>query len=117
MTIIHKLDDFIFEIFPDTKDIKNNVKELRSYFEKYYSYGSYIPEIKIEDDTVIVEIDTESLESELSDFQVAVALCENRKFNDAKKILDDLIIKNPTYSDYHRVYGQMLSEEVLEIFL
>jgi len=111
MTIIHKLDDFIFEIFPDTKDIKNNVKELKSYFEKYYSYGSYKPDIKIMDDTVIVEIDTESLESELSDFQVAVTLCENRKFNDAKKILDDLIIKNPTYSDYHRVYGQMLSEE------
>lgn len=42
---------------------------------------------------------------------MAVALCEKGKYSEAKKLLDDLIKKNPTNSEYHRIYGQILSEE------
>ena len=40
-----------------------------------------------------------------------MSLCDKRKFQEAKPILLELIKKNPTNSEYHRIFGQILSEE------
>lgn len=40
-----------------------------------------------------------------------VALCEKGKYSEAKPILKRLIEANPTISEYHRIMGQMLSDE------
>ncbi len=51
------------------------------------------------------------MKSNFSHIGLAVALCEKRKFGEAKPILENLIKENPTISEYHRILGQILSEE------
>ena len=58
-----------------------------------------------------IEIDTTSIISQEADYKKAVALCEKGNYNEAKPILQKLIEKNPTISEYHRILGQILSDE------
>ncbi|MFN0048086.1 MAG: tetratricopeptide repeat protein [Cytophagales bacterium] len=45
------------------------------------------------------------------DYNKVVALCERGKYAEAKPLLSKLIEKNPTNSEYHRIMGQVLSDE------
>ncbi|MFC5283623.1 tetratricopeptide repeat protein [Pedobacter alpinus] len=49
--------------------------------------------------------------SQNSDYRKTVALCEKGNYQEAKPILKNLIEKNPTVSEYHRILGQILSDE------
>lgn len=109
MQIVHKIDDFLFTIFPDIRGGDND--QIISKLEKYYTYGPYKPKVSINNDWVTIEIDTPTILSQETDYRKAVALCEKGKYSEAKKLLDDLIKKNPTNSEYHRIYGQILSDE------
>ncbi len=109
MLIIHRLDDFLFTIFPeiDWNDHEAIIKRL----ETYYSYGNKKPNVKIDNDFVIIEIDTSDIEAQEADYNKTIALCEQGKYTEAKKLLDNLIKKDSTNSEYHRIYGQILSDE------
>lgn len=67
--------------------------------------------MKIENDWVTIEIDTSAIISQEADYKTTVALCEKGKYSEAKPILKKLIDKNPTNSEYHRIMGQVLSDE------
>jgi tetratricopeptide (TPR) repeat protein len=111
MQIIHKIDDFLFTIFPELVVDKNDKSLIKNTLEKYYTYGPYKPKVSIENDWVKIEIDTTSIISQETEYKKAVALCEKGKFIEAKPILQKLIEKNPTISEYHRIMGQILSDE------
>ncbi|PKP28388.1 MAG: hypothetical protein CVU01_04310, partial [Bacteroidetes bacterium HGW-Bacteroidetes-18] len=111
MQIIHKIDDFLFTIFPELEVDKNDKSLIKNTLEKYYTYGPYKPKISIENDWVKIEIDTTSIITQEADYKKAIALCEKGKFIEAKPILQKLIEKNPTISEYHRIMGQILSDE------
>ena len=52
MHIVHKIDTFLFTIFPE---LKGGGKDLRiSTLEKYYTYGPYKPKVSIENDWVTI---------------------------------------------------------------
>ena len=107
MRIIHKIDNFLNLIFPDIKD--NN--HIVSVLESYYSYGSQKPKVIIENGFVIIDIDIKSIASQEIVFKKAISFCEQGKFAEAKPILENLIKQNPTNSEYHRILGQILSDE------
>ena len=107
MRIIHKIDDFLNTIFPNVNSVENIVAVL----EDFYTYGSFKPRVIIEDGFVIVDLDIDAISSQENDLIKAVALCENNNFSEAKPILLELIKKNPTNSEYHRILGQILSEQ------
>ena len=107
MQIIHKIDDFLHSIFPDL----NNEKEIVKAMEEFYSYGPYKPKVIIKEGFVIIEIDVNTIANQENDYRKVITLCENGKFSDAKPILLNLIEKNPTNSEYHRILGQVLSDE------
>ena len=65
----------------------------------------------IEDGWVKIKIDTPTIISQEADYKKTVALCEKGKYSEAKPILKKLIEKNPTNSEYHRIMGQILSDE------
>jgi len=111
MIIMHPLEDFIFEIFPEVDNFKNSPDKIVGYFEKFYSFGIYKPKVTIKDEIVIVNIDTETIDTQESDYKKVVALCERKKYSEAKQKLKILIEINPTISEYHRIYGQILSDE------
>ena len=109
MQIIHKIDDFLFTIFPELMGGCNDL--ITSTLETYYTYGPYKPKVKIDNGWVKIEIDTPAIISQEADYKKTVALCEKGKYSEAKPILKKLIEKNPTNSEYHRIMGQILSDE------
>jgi len=109
MQIIHKIDDFLFTIFPKLMGGGNLL--IINTLEKYYSIGPYKPKVTIENDWVNIEIDAPTIISQEADYRKTVALCEKGKYSEAKPILTKLLEKNPTNSEYHRIMGQILSDE------
>lgn len=109
MKIKHKINSFIKNIFPgvNVANISNAVNE----FTDYYSFGPIKPRVTIDGDWVIIEIDTKTIASQNNEYQKVIYLCENGKYSEAKPLLKMLIDRNPTISEYHRIYGQILSDE------
>jgi hypothetical protein len=58
-----------------------------------------------------VDIDTPAIIDQEDDYRKTVALCEKGRYTEAKPILNRLLEKNPTNSEYHRIRGQILSDE------
>ena len=110
MQIIHKIDDFLFTIFPKLK-IGGGNSLIISELENYYTCGPFKPKVTVDNEWVTIIIDTPTIISQEADYRKTVALCEKRKFAEAKPILKNLIQKNPTNSEYHRIMGQILSDE------
>jgi Tfp pilus assembly protein PilF len=113
MKIIHKIDDFLFSIFPELSEVKTGGGKtlIISTLQKFYTYKTYTPKVFIDQDSVIVELDIPAIISQESDYKKVVALCEKAKYSEAKPILKKLIEANPSNSEYHRVMGQILSDE------
>lgn len=109
MHIIHKIDDFLFILFPDLKQGDTNSLEL--HLSDYYTYGPFKPKVTINEGWVTIEIDTPTILSQETDYQKVVAHCEKGKYSEAKPILNKLIEQNPTNSEFHRIKGQILSDE------
>ncbi len=109
MQITHKIDDFLFTIFPNIK--KGDEQSLINAIQEFYTYGPYKPKVSIEDNWVKINIDTPTIVSQDGDYKKVIALCEKGKYSEAKPILKSLISKNPTISEYHRIMGQILSDE------
>ena len=111
MVILHKLEDFLFELFPKAKEAGNDNDILIQELKEFYTYGPYNPKVSINDGWIKIEIDTPSIVSQEADYKKVIAFCEKGNLSEAKKILTLLIQKNPTNSEYHRVYGQILSDQ------
>ena len=111
MIITHKIDEFLVELFPDFKSSDNDLNVLRNELSRYYTIGPYRPMVKIVADLITIEIDLPTITNQQPDYQKCIALCEKGKYEEAKPILTNLIAKNPTVSEYHRIMGQILSDE------
>lgn len=109
MKIVHKIDDFLYSIFPEIEG--KNQEQLVKKIEEFYTFGPCRPKVTLHDDWVTVEIDTSSIVEQENDYKRVVSLCEKGRFSEAKPILSGLIEKNPTVSEYHRIMGQILSEQ------
>ena len=107
MQIIHKIDGFLHSLFSNI----NNDNDIVAIMEDFYSYGPYKPKVKIADGFVIVDIDVSNIVNQENDYRKVISFCENGKFSEAKPILIKLIENNPTNSEYHRILGQILSDE------
>src|ERR1017187_10252507 len=110
MIIILRIEDLLLELFPEAKPEGDQIA-FRKSLENFYSYGPFKPKITIDEGFVTIEINTQAIENQEADFKKVVALCEQAKFIAAKPLLENLIKNNPTNSEYHRIYGQILSEE------
>lgn len=109
MEIIHQLDKLFYSLFPNIKP--NDSKSIQQELSRYYSTPFFQPEVTIENNEVKIHINTNQLESLAKDYKKAIALCESRNFEDAKLLLSSLIEKNPTNSEFYRIFGQIYSEE------
>lgn len=109
MQIIHKIDNFFFTLFPHLT--ADNKALIVATMQKQYTYGPFVPKVTIEDDIVIIDLDTATILSQDADYDRVVTLCETGKFDQAKPTLEKLIATNPTNSEFHRILGQIHSEQ------
>ncbi len=79
--------------------------------ERYYTYGPYKPVVTVEGEWVTITIDTPTILSQEADYRKTVTLCEKGKYAEAKQILTTLLDKSPFNSEYHRIMGQIRSDE------
>ena len=111
MIITHKIDEFLVELFPDFKSSNNDLNILKDELTRFYTIGPYRPMVKIVADLITIEIDLPTITNQQQEYQKCITLCEKVKYEDAKPILKSLITKNPSNSEYHRIMGQILSDE------
>jgi tetratricopeptide (TPR) repeat protein len=111
MTIFQNVDSLLVELFPRYKASGGDLNVLKEELEDYYSYGPYKPKITIKDGLVTIEVDSPRIVNEEKDYNNVVSLCESGNYKQAKEILNRLLKNNPTNSEYHRIYGQILSDE------
>lgn len=109
MQIIHKIDNFLYTIFPSVT--QGDQQSLLNAIQDFYTYGPYKPKVTVDKDWVKIEIDTPTIIAQEIEYQKVISYCEKGKYIDAKPILENLISKNPTISEYHRIMGQILSDE------
>jgi len=109
MQIIHKIDNFLYTIFPSVT--QGDQQSLLNAIQDFYTYGPFKPKVTVDQDWVKIEIDTPTIIAQEIDYQKVISFCEKGKYADAKPILKNLISKNPTISEYHRIMGQILSDE------
>ena len=111
MIIIHKIGEFLGELFPRYKASGYKEDVLKEELTEYYTYRVYRPTIEIKDGFVSVNIDTQRIASEVDEYKAVVHLCEQVQYGKAKPRLQALIQQNPTNSEYHRILGQIYSDE------
>ena len=108
MTIILYRDDFLFELFPVAE---NNSEQLEDFLKRFYTVGPFQPKIEILDDLIKIEIDTTRISEDTASYQRLVELSEKGEYEKAKLLAQELIDNSPNVSEYHRILGQILSEE------
>lgn len=111
MRIIHKIDDFLFELFPGLKGKGGDTDAIITALTDFYTYGPFLPKVNINDGYVTIDIDTNTIVKQDKDYQKVISLCDQGKFREAKPMLLKLIVDNPTNSEYHRILGQIYSDE------
>ncbi len=111
MTIILPINDLLDELFPAYKESGYDQSVLKNELYKYYSYAGEKPTITIADDMVRIQIDLPSIAAQEQEYNKVVSLCEQGHFDKAEPILNNLIEKNPVNSEYHRIKGQILSDQ------
>ena len=107
MTIKYPITNFLHEIFPTEERTIDSVKKAIS---KHYAQGIVNPTIEEKDNQLIVTIDSASAEIENKKFRKLIALCDQKKFQEASDLAKQLIDENPKISEYHRILGQIQSE-------
>lgn len=107
MLIIHKLDDFFLELFSAEED---DTKTLIEKISAFYTLGDIVPVVSIKDNTVLIRIPGSFSTKEKSKYTKLIALCEAKKFKEAKELGVELVNECPGNTEYHRVLGQVYSE-------
>ncbi|RYY22196.1 MAG: tetratricopeptide repeat protein, partial [Sphingobacteriaceae bacterium] len=108
MTIIHPLDSLLEGLFPEAKE---GGQKLIEAARRFYTVGPFEPAVQIKNNQLIVEINIARIEQQKGRYDKVLALCERGEFTQAKKDVEILIREAPQVSEYHRIYGQILSEE------
>lgn len=111
MIIIHKIGEFLGELFPRYKASDYNEDILKEELTQYYTYRVFRPTVGIKDGFVTVNIDTERIANEVEEYKAIVKLCEQGQYGKAKPRLQSLIEQNPSNSEYYRILGQIFSDE------
>lgn len=108
MTIIFPIDDFLYEIFP----VENkNLDELKDFLKRFYSEGPFEPKIEISEGFISIKINAALISEDSNQYRQLISLCEKGQFDKAKPLVQELIQKTPNISEYHRILGQILSDE------
>jgi len=107
MKIILDKGAFLEHLFPELRD----EAQLIEYLKAYYSVGSNQPDIAVEQDLIIISIDTEQIEREENLKAKLIKSVEKGDYKKGLKLALELVDLNPHISDHHRMLGQIYYEQ------
>ena len=107
MTIILPKGELLFHLFPQVKKDESNLIEV---VKEFYTIGSEIPKVELNNSTIVIELDLSKINREQGQSSKVIELCENGKFSEALPLAKRLTEEYPSFSDYHRILGQIYSE-------
>lgn len=95
---------------------------LIQFLRKHYAIGAYVPEVTVEGDLINIQIDEAEVDRTNDAYQRIIRLAEKGKYDEAKKLVSEVIVKGTAHSDIFRIYGQILFdqgnfEEALDQFI
>jgi tetratricopeptide (TPR) repeat protein len=107
MTITHKIDDFLYELFPGTE---NDAEKLTDAVKRFYSVGPFVPKVERQGEQIHITLDVDRIEADKQKYAKLVSLAEKEQFDQAKELAEELIEGAPNISEYHRILGQIHSD-------
>ena len=105
MTLLHPVNDFLYELFPAAKG--KGTEALVEAIRAFYGPGAVVREAN---NNIEVTFGSDTAKPDRRPYQQAVGLCEKGRFTEAKAILEALVKEQPTNSEAHRLLGQVCSE-------
>ena len=105
MQIIHKLDDFFYTLFSISESADQD--KIISVVKKYFTGGEIQSEVRIDDDSVIIDINTPEFPTQDAELKKVKLLCGKKKYAIAKPILIKMIRKNPMVAEFHRLLAHI----------
>ena len=89
----------------------NSDEELLEILKKEYSFEGYLPKISIDGSFIRIEINTTLLQRVMGDLEKAMALCNKGAFEEAKRLLKNVVSNCPLHADAYRMLAQIYMEE------
>ena len=86
-------------------------EELVKFLMKEYSYEGFLPKIDIDGSFIRIRINTTLLQRVIGDLDKAMVLCNKGAFEDAKRLLNNVVDKCPLHADAYRMLAQIYMEE------
>jgi tetratricopeptide (TPR) repeat protein len=108
MIITLHFDSFLQVLFPADK---SNAEELKNNLKEYYTVGPFEPEIEISEHQIKITVNSDKYLEDKNEYQKLVSLSEKGHYNKAIPLAEQLIKKSPNVSEYHRILGQINSEQ------
>lgn len=105
MKIIHLLTDVAFNA--------SSLEELKKQIEDMYSLNGFKPEVTIEKNMVIVDIDDKTIAKYDEQFHKAAELCAEGKASEGREILSLIVRECPAFSEAYRLLAQLKMNEGL----
>lgn len=109
MKIIYPRNQFLSKLFPSI-DITND-EQLIHALRKYLTLGELVPKISLNATDVIIDVPSDLETGDPKEFEKANSLCARKRFAEARPILEKLVERYPTISEYHRTLAQTYEEE------
>ena len=106
MQIIHRLEDGLFSA--------STLEELKDRLHSFLISKNAESEVKIVGDTVVADVPSENIRIGQREFDEANQLCLQRKFAEAKPILERVVKKLPLWSEAYRTLAQVIREQGIE---
>src|SRR5690554_1062078 len=107
MTILIKIDDFLFELFPSAN---KDIAQIKNELVKFYTVDDIKPDIKVEDEVIKINVANNNFTGNDPVYKNLISEFEKGNLSNAKELAKDLISKNPTNSEFHRLLGQVYSD-------
>ena len=100
MELVYNINDSLFKA--------NTPEELKKAVEDYYTIHGIKPQVELlANGQVKVRVDSKHIEEMQTLFKRAMDFCNKRDFAKARPILEDIILRSPTFSEAWRVLAQI----------
>jgi tetratricopeptide (TPR) repeat protein len=86
-------------------------EDLIQFLRQRYAIGAYIPQVTVEGDQILIQIDEAEVDRTNAEYQRIVHFAEKGKYDEAKKRIAFVIEKGTAHSDTYRIYGQILFDQ------